>query len=511
MAANFDKVIASATLAGSLLSCVATTFVLTSFAIYRHQMRSFRHALVLNLSVAEFINSLNNTVSGFIYMRTRGLQPGAACTVNGFVGQLSVQAADFSILAIALVTLLTVTGTVYMPKASLARKATICGAVWVVPVATSVTATAMGQMAPVGGNWCWISAARPDLRYALTHGWRFAVIFSTMAIYVYIWIFLRRHFRFLRGAQRWSYGTTSSDGGSFSSGRARRGTGVSDETMRSDDDAKLDNLMRVDTAGTGTTTKPVGLSISVNEVKMDAAAVEAKGGMMDFDDDNDDDDATTLDEMIHGTPGKTLRQQKSFQEDLERITPKSSYPGDDHVSIPRPSASASAGASVRRAPNVPANRTMRSTLSEFPISQDSHQVEREIKKMMFLNAYPIMYVLLWIPGLVNRLLQASGNAPGPRTMAALQVSTQFVGLANALTYGFNHHLRDRLKGIYFTGIASRIRARSKCKGKSSRSRQELAVPVIGDFPLLNWQAPPLFACCSSSSTSPSPPSSVSVD
>ncbi|KAG7118231.1 hypothetical protein HYQ44_005374 [Verticillium longisporum] len=462
MAANFDKVIASATLAGSLLSCVATTCVLTSFAIYRHQMRSFRHALVLNLSVAEFINSLNNTVSGFIYMRTRGLQPGAACTVNGFVGQLSVQAADFSILAIALVTLLTVTGTVYMPKASLARKATICGAVWAVPMATSVTATAMGQMAPVGGNWCWISAARPDLRYALTHGWRVAVIFSTMAIYVYIWVFLRRHFRFLRGAQRWSYGTTSSGDGSFSSGRARRGTGVSDATTRSDDDMKvdndmkLDNLMRVDTTGAGTTTKSAELSISVHQVKMDAAAVEAKGGMMDFDDD-DDDDATTLDEMIHGTPGKTLRQQKSFQDDLERITPKSSYPGDNHVSIPRPSASASG--SLRRPPNVPANRTMRSTLSEFPIRQDSHQVEREIKKMMFLNAYPIMYVLLWIPGLVNRLLQASGNALGPRTMAALQVSTQFVGLANALTYGFNHHLRDRLKGICFTGIASRIRAR----------------------------------------------------
>ncbi|EEY14343.1 conserved hypothetical protein [Verticillium alfalfae VaMs.102] len=385
MAANFDKVIASATLAGSLLSCVATTCVLTSFAIYRHQMRSFRHALVLNLSVAEFINSLNNTVSGFIYMRTRGLQPGAACTVNGFVGQLSVQAADFSILAIALVTLLTVTGTVYMPKASLARKATICGAVWVVPVATSVTATAMGQMAPVGGNWCWISAARPDLR---------------------------------------------------------------------DDDMKLDNLMRVEAAGAGTTTKPAGLSISVHEVKMDAAAVEAKGGMMDFDDDDDDDDATTLDEMIHGTPGKTLRQQKSFQEDLERITPKSSYPGDNHVSIPRPSASASG--SVRRAPNVPANRTMRSTLSEFPIRQDSHQVEREIKKMMFLNAYPIMYVLLWIPGLVNRLLQASGNAPGPRTMAALQVSTQMarhvVGLEWMLTWSPSEGSRPPCSG--FLPVAS---------------------------------------------------------
>jgi hypothetical protein len=35
------------------------------------------------------------------------------------------------------------------------------------------------------------------LRYALGHGWRFSIVISTIVIYVYIWIYMRRHFRSL--------------------------------------------------------------------------------------------------------------------------------------------------------------------------------------------------------------------------------------------------------------------------------------------------------------------------
>lgn len=77
-------------------------------------------------------------------------------------------------------------------------------------------------------------------------------------------------------------------------------------------------------------------------------------------------------------------------------------------------------------------------------------MEREIKRMLLLNAYPIMYVILWIPGLVNRFLEASGRTSNAspaerRALAALQASSQFVGLANAVTYGFNTALRKKLR------------------------------------------------------------------
>lgn len=52
MKLNLDTVIVAITLAGSLLSSVANCFVLISFFIYRHQVRTFRHALILNLTIA---------------------------------------------------------------------------------------------------------------------------------------------------------------------------------------------------------------------------------------------------------------------------------------------------------------------------------------------------------------------------------------------------------------------------------------------------------------------------
>lgn len=68
---------------------------------------------------------------------------------------------------------------------------------------------------------------------------------------------------------------------------------------------------------------------------------------------------------------------------------------------------------------------------------NSRRVEREIKKMLLLNGYPIAYVVLWLPGILNRVLEAEGdrvNGSGGRVLAILQASTQFIGFANAATY-----------------------------------------------------------------------------
>ncbi|KAH6979453.1 Alpha/Beta hydrolase protein [Fusarium venenatum] len=143
--------------------------------------------------VTEFTNTLNNSVSGIIFIKTGQLKAGTPCVINGFIGQLSVSASDFSVLAISVTTLLTVTRYLYIPTTSKTRKTLICGAIWIMPLITSLIPTIVGEMEPVGGNWCWISSTRSDLRYGLTHGWRFFIIFITIVIYIYIWIYLRRH------------------------------------------------------------------------------------------------------------------------------------------------------------------------------------------------------------------------------------------------------------------------------------------------------------------------------
>ena len=53
-----------------------------------------------------------------------------------------------------------------------------------------------GWYHPVSGNWCWIQDSPTYLRYVLTHGWRFVIIFIVSGLCVYIRIYLRRHLRF---------------------------------------------------------------------------------------------------------------------------------------------------------------------------------------------------------------------------------------------------------------------------------------------------------------------------
>jgi hypothetical protein len=68
----------------------------------------------------------------------------------------------------------------------------------------------LNELSPVSGNWCWISGTRTDLRYALGHGWRFSIIFGTIGIYIYIWIYMRRHFSQLHSmSQGGSYNQAS--------------------------------------------------------------------------------------------------------------------------------------------------------------------------------------------------------------------------------------------------------------------------------------------------------------
>lgn len=62
-----------------------------------------------------------------------------------------------------------------------------------------------------------------------------------------------------------------------------------------------------------------------------------------------------------------------------------------------------------------------------------------LKRMLLLNGYPIAYIILWIPGIVNRIIESDGTSP--QWLRALQSTTQFIGFFNALTYGANEQLR----------------------------------------------------------------------
>jgi hypothetical protein len=58
-----------------------------------------------------------------------------------------------------------------------------------------------------------------------------------------------------------------------------------------------------------------------------------------------------------------------------------------------------------------------------------------------MAAYPILYVLLWIPGIVNRGVEASGRTSV--TLQYLQASTQLIGLVDAIIFAAQQRHRRR--------------------------------------------------------------------
>jgi hypothetical protein len=90
----------------------------------------------------DFINSLNNTISGGIYLgwgRTGNpdMPASPSCIANGWIGQLSVQTVDFTILIISISVLSIVLAKSPMGQPSLRATIATCAAAWIPGLITS--------------------------------------------------------------------------------------------------------------------------------------------------------------------------------------------------------------------------------------------------------------------------------------------------------------------------------------------------------------------------------------
>lgn len=171
-----DYAIVIPTVIGSTLSAIGAGFILICYSIFP-QKHHFRHALIINLALSgkcqfrplEMSCPQSLTLDRFPqcpkqrYFRLlrRGLGqicyplacmhpqwirrpddcPGqlrsGASTHPSSVLTASSQATDLNILAIALVTLLTLREVIYIPDESVLPKILICGSVWLLPLITS--------------------------------------------------------------------------------------------------------------------------------------------------------------------------------------------------------------------------------------------------------------------------------------------------------------------------------------------------------------------------------------
>ncbi|KAK0229888.1 G protein-coupled glucose receptor regulating Gpa2-domain-containing protein [Armillaria nabsnona] len=334
---NFELALAITNFVGSALSAMGSGFIILCY-IFLPMKKHYRHPLIMNLAIADFVNGVNNRISGAVVLATGPLTQSPACTANGFIGQLSVQATDTSILAIAVVTVLLVTATheswLGDSKKDKMRFVTIvCACTWVMPLVTSFIALGMGYYTAVSGNWCWLTPEPAYLRYVLTHAWRFLFIFIEIGLYTYLYMHLRKRFNdIIVNSPR----TTL-----LSRMRLRQ---------RSHD--------------------PNRVSVSKDAVQM-----------------------------------------RALSTNIYRNEADNSVATNSKVQFPIPSP----------------------TSTVVSRSSTPH-----ISKILLLNAYPIAYIVLWIPGLCNRLVEASGHSS--KVLQIMQASTQFVGFANALTYGWNENV-----------------------------------------------------------------------
>ncbi|KAK2471067.1 hypothetical protein H9L39_17298 [Fusarium oxysporum f. sp. albedinis] len=217
--------------------------------------------------------------------------------------------------------------------------------------------TALGLQAygPVGGNWCWIQAKYPILRWSLSFGWRLCIFFLVMGIYTTVYFQLKRTF------------------GRFGVSRAS-----SDGTNITTTDTALHNQHA---------TTPAWPPI----MKVSSLTVAYELG--------------TVNDAASSSPTAPMSNQAHC------------------YSNPEPDSSNASAAAIRQ----PA----------------WNRASPNLRRMMLLNGYPLGYLILWTPGVVNRFIEIKGKSPP--WLVALLASTQYIGLVHAITYGYNEQFRRSIQ------------------------------------------------------------------
>ncbi|KAJ8472873.1 hypothetical protein ONZ45_g16506 [Pleurotus djamor] len=480
---------------GSLLSAIGSGLILLCYFALPLK-KHFRHVLIINLAVADFVNSVNNSASGAqILIHRTDLKSGPGCVLNGFMGQITVQATDTAIFAIAVVTVITITGT--------SRSRLVSGewewpqivgatvAIWLLPVLTSFIA--------LGKKWCWLINEPVYLRYVLTHGWRYLFMLLEVILYTYLHFYLRRHFRKLAVplvSNIPSSGDTHTTHDSHATGETSR-TGITAQSNKSSRMGAQSPPLEPITFSRNPEELATRLSHS-DETHPSVTSPSAgdgrrygrrRGNSIYVDPPQEEDEV-----KVKGSPGRrvsilatpveeepsTLAIEQPPQS-TEQIQPSSSLSNEvnDGMSISTHAHSgkrestyvidvekAETNVEVLDAPPVYAlSSATEDTLHTHPPSKPTFSVkrllfrtqqrtsenphlhqnhrQRAIQRILLLNAYPLLYIILWIPGLAHRLVEASGHTS--RVTQTLQASTQFVGLANAITYGWNERIWLQLK------------------------------------------------------------------
>mgnify|MGYP004509168237 CR=1 FL=1 len=243
----------------------------------------------------------------------------------------------------------------------------------------------------MSGNWCWIEKQHLRQRYTLNHGWRFAIFVTSLCTYIYVFVYMSRRLR--------------------PQGLSNPSSSIPDDL----DYEKIDSRTRDDAVLAGCSATP--------RISLDEAAERPDAGQS----------------KKHRRAVSSFSFARKLQVDT---TPNLSH-DNDHTTTPQTDDIASSEDTHvlvdlekgLKEPSITALPIRRATRPDTKT-----KVDREIWKMLLLNMYPVTYLILWLPGIANRIAEGIGHEV--RVLVVLQSSTQFIGLANATVYLYKEHRRD---------------------------------------------------------------------
>ncbi|KAK0197615.1 hypothetical protein F5146DRAFT_1156246 [Armillaria mellea] len=189
---NFELALALSNFVGSALSALGSGFIILCY-VFLPLKKHYRHRLILNLAIADFINALDNVVSGLVVLTTGSLSRNTSMyrqwfhrtaigpsnsnhSVGSFKANRSLQATDTSIFAISIVTIMIVTAS---HRSSWSAKSKKSKENLIVVASSRLRKTTILAMS---GNWCWLTPEPVYVRYVLTHGWHFMFIFTEIGM-----------------------------------------------------------------------------------------------------------------------------------------------------------------------------------------------------------------------------------------------------------------------------------------------------------------------------------------
>jgi hypothetical protein len=269
-------------------------------------------------------------------------------------------------------------------------------------ILSGTTGLLLNAYQPVSGNWCWLEPSPIYTRYVLGHGWRLLIILITIALYIHLFIYIHRHFASLRQISTFD-------------------TGYSETAVQRTDQLSI----------TATQDEHIGIFIH-NDFEIYEERTELPWDI----------ESPVREKSCYNFPrvdNKELTDQPPI------IRPVSPYNVINQIIYPDPSENSETSASSHRRNSQvsllsrdplalvlrppPLNNITTTITPPNPPPATFTEREVHIQKLLLLNAYPIGYIILWLPGILNRFVELGGHTN--KALQIAQASTQFVGLANA--------------------------------------------------------------------------------